>query len=61
MENRISLIKIIAAVIILAANLANAQQQYTYDFLNLNKSVSSCLVPDCLHFHKTSYLDSNAS
>lgn len=41
MEKKISLISVIAAVVILSANLTFAQQQYTYDFLNLNVDARS--------------------
>lgn len=41
MEKKINLISVIAAVVILSANLTYAQQQYTYDFLNLNVDARS--------------------
>lgn len=41
MEKRINLISVIVAAIILSANLTNAQQQNTYDFLNLNVDARS--------------------
>lgn len=41
MDHKISFISVITAVVILSANLIFAQQQYTYDFLNLNVDARS--------------------
>ncbi len=41
MKKKISLISVIAAAVILTANTAFTQQQYTYDFLNLNVDARS--------------------